>query len=488
MIDHKYWNVKSSILIVHDGNETSGNVEDFAHILCSKNILNVAFFNLRIPSKLTAFNKFNQAKYDYWNASLDDWNNIMHFKAKDLFGYKIKISQYGVYPRAVHINNKIMGSDHFLLNTMLEYLNGSYDFTSPNDSNSFLSTMTDVLEGRSEINFNLRLYFKKGSKRLNGTWSYPYETSRICVIVPHVPLNTFKVPIYTKENTLYLVSCFAIGFLWYFAAKSQYSAMVILFELIRVTSLSAIPFRLNAITEKILVMCSVWLAFFYVNLIQTSLIAFMIKPNFPSNMNTIQELNDSGLPIHVPNGYLQMMNQIDAQLYDTFFLSKFNESKWRAYSAVQDGLFPLPAFLVFEYNVKEYLKSIANYHEGIPYWHLVDECLYFSFSAYLFQKHSPYLEYFNEVMIRTREAGLDKIWKLKSTIELAPYSKIYQNVVKEYFGQPESELTLTFCDLLFIFYLYLIALAIAVLIFVCEIIQHKRTVMRGKRITDIETI
>jgi hypothetical protein len=151
------------------------------------------------------------------------------------------------------------------------------------------------------------------------------------------------------------------------------------------------------------------------NTFQGSLTSYIAVPKYLPEINTLKQLDKSGLGIFVSpviESYLTLdkNDKIMANLWRKF-RPRPNHSVTANCLNLKDGM----AELLNDYSARYYLRSKQYIKEGYPLLHRVKQNVLSIYSVYGVPRHSPLLPRFNVIISRIVEAGLQMKWNSDSS-------------------------------------------------------------------------
>ncbi|GAB0097113.1 hypothetical protein DMENIID0001_127120 [Sergentomyia squamirostris] len=472
--DSFFWDVaQTKILLISFSLDNEDNIR-IVKTFSEEHIPKVAV--LLPNSSFLIHNRFlpgNNLKILPGNSSLDE---VFPNKLRHLHGFEFRLSQYGIFPRSMVINDRVYGFDGHLLDTILEYFNSTYQLMAPGWSpDIFYRTVDDVLHDKADFNFNLRILFEKSYQEAKISWLYPLRVNSLCVVVPHAPprsvVDAILQPLLSLPTLIYLI--FMMMVLIALILSIRTDPLTIVFNVVRISTLSPIPRLAGTQTESVLVVSSLFLSFFFINRMQSIVTAFLVWPGFNDNIHTVAELNASRYSILIPDGVMELMESVNHG-YDEYFLkNKFVISDLRPEHARHLAAEDLNGFVVYAFNVDPRALNAANEDGTQPLLHLMDECLFHSIASYVFQKHSPFVAPFNRVLQQIHEAGLLNRWTDIAAPEIVHLNRSMDRLYGIAAYQ-SRKLNLGFDDLYFTFYLYYIGVALGTVVFTLELLLYHR--------------
>ncbi|XP_054010934.1 uncharacterized protein LOC128893751 [Hylaeus anthracinus] len=140
---------------------------------------------------------------------------------------------------------------------------------------------------------------------------------------------------------------------------------------------------------------------------QSSLVSSLSKPFHYPQLNTLEDVVDSGKILFTKYANLKNVFQDDMPV-DRALLRKIrvvNETKSTKYMVAYENMIAITRY---------FSMVLGNYafhdKDGNPLLHVVDECPMNYRVSYVLRSQSPYMERVNFVLLRLKEAGLFSVW------------------------------------------------------------------------------
>ncbi|EFA00231.1 hypothetical protein TcasGA2_TC003059 [Tribolium castaneum] len=395
--------------------------------------------------------------------------------------FPLKVTMFVKFPTAILEMPKLLrqnpiykshrtigGLDGFLLKTMADYLNFDVDII--DDFNPIIygevlpngtitGSLATIANNEAHISTNGRFLVDYGTDKVEFT--IPYETDRICAIVPksmRVPqwlifVHCFDTSIWLALGTVYLVCCT----FWYYIGPSRHHQ--VFWQIF--TIFVGIPANITPTHKQLFFLfgCIV-LNIIILSVVQSSLIKAITTPTFYKEINTLDDLDKAGFPI--------------ATKFYTFDNASITHRNLR-----KKQVGPIANIL----DIVAYQRNMAkiererdlsffircNYldEDGTPLLHILKECFTTYFISYIVPKGSALLHIFNKVILRLVEGGLTIKW----------YNDVQFSVILEKTYASDGNKSLwrpyTLYDIQTAFFLWLLGSIIAILTFVGEICRKK---------------
>ena len=225
--------------------------------------------------------------------------------------------------------------------------------------------------------------------------------------------------------------------------------------------------------ERILVFSWVLTCFLINIFLQTKITSFLAIKKYYPEINTIEELFSSGLPLYsIPNQIVEVKKKYNGTKYEAYADSLISISSNEGlmdqmiYRADVDEM---PAFLT-EHDIAVFISRCKNFRKnGAQVYHLVKESIIPNFQSYKVIHNSPLLPILNKKLRRLEEAGFIGLWAKKTIFNATVEGFLFPEGCDD--GRSARPLSL---DVTAIWFLILvIGYSLATTVFVVEIMVDK---------------
>ncbi|KAF7271227.1 hypothetical protein GWI33_015856 [Rhynchophorus ferrugineus] len=306
-------------------------------------------------------------------------------KLRNLYGYKLKIQMFYVDDTLLpKENGDCSGVDCDTIKYIFKYLNASYDIL-PYENNVtfghyFTAGIHNIKIERSDMLANSVTLFPE---------HLPYSTSpfrqmQMVIVLPKAP----EIPIFGNIFHVYNTEIWVCwGFL-----KLLFSISFYLFKKYM---------HVNTYGVRIFLILYFLYSIEFTNSFQGSIITALTTPKYRKNIDTLEELIQSGIPIYSEHTFIKYM----AEKYKKHFrMMHYNEEEDRLSNLTLDG-----AYLVPDYWVDLLMRKRTQ--DGKPYseiYHVVKERVSgHGVVTFLVRNKSPYREIFRQLSVKRLDFGLD---------------------------------------------------------------------------------
>ncbi|PSN55153.1 Ionotropic receptor [Blattella germanica] len=409
-----FWNPRADYFIYHI---TSS--ENACGLLNSKALLKSIWEKFRILN--IHFMCVFYSKFSWKIQSEFTSTEYLQKELKDLKGYPLRVSMFERRPTAMKTaSGEFSGVDGLVLRALAEYMNFIPIIQEPKDgteygylektNQTFTGSLGDILYNKADFSANTR--FIKDYATPDIEFTSPVMFDNLCIIVPKAellphwlaPFRAFTFQVFYVIFLTYL-TCSIIYYTLKHSLATPISVSECLFELFPVfLSLSVVRMPRSVSEKSLLISC---LAFGMIisALFQSRLVTVISKEDFAPDINTLEELAESGLSVGT-----RSLNLLDeSPLLKNKLLLLSTEDSVIGNIAFRRNIAGMTRLSSAQIHVLEYLNN-----DGSPQLHIVKECLRFYALAYVVEKGSPLLKRMNQILWRLIESGLIKRWTEES--------------------------------------------------------------------------
>ncbi|EFA05247.1 hypothetical protein TcasGA2_TC015398 [Tribolium castaneum] len=341
---------------------------------------------------------------------------------RDLHRLPLKIAMFVRFPTVMTVvpellranpiykSSGLVGLDGCLLSTLAGFLN--FDFTTVGDmghedfgwvlpNGTVTGSLGQVAGNRAQIGTNGRFITNYGTTDIEFT--VPYDSDKICVLVP----KSQKVPqwlmVFTCFNAIAwaciygtLVVCTIV---WY-RARGECRVFWEMFSVIHGIPVKIVP----TVGQSIFLFFCMVFNVIILSLVQGSFFKSFTTPTYFREIDTLEELDRSGLPI-ASNFY-----SFDGVGSKT--IANLKRRKVPSVPHIMDAVAYKRnvAKLERKRDIEAFIKTHYLDKDGTPLLHIVNECLTSYFISYIVPKGSALLAIFDHVILRIVESGLTLKW------------------------------------------------------------------------------
>jgi hypothetical protein len=354
----------------------------------------------------------------------------------DLHGYPLRVSIFPALLSAVPVLGprgkveRFEGSDGHTVACLAQYMNATVTLVPQRDSTLFgirskngtiLGASGDVAYGRADIASNSQ-YMKLGWFELE--YTYPHDANNLGILVrksKRVPqFRNLFLPFPNRVWRALICATVLTTTCWYFVRKygrdsvnkmavkvSINEAFFDVFRSFISGTLNTVP---TSIVARMFILTWILLGIIITSAFQGSLTSYIAVPKYLPEIDTLQQLDKSGLGIFVSpaiESYLTLDkdDEIMVSLWRKFETKRHHSLTARCLHLRDDM-----AELLNDYSIRYYLRSKQYIKEGYPLLHRVKQNVLSIYSVYGVPRHSSLLPRFNTIISRIVEAGLQIKW------------------------------------------------------------------------------
>jgi hypothetical protein len=416
----------------------------------------------------------------------------------DLHGYPLRVTMFLAYPRAPHIYGgpvnwqKNGGTDGNILREVSQLMNFTPVLHRPKDGikfgfrtkgGTFVGSVGDIVYGRSDIAFNSH-YIKN------------YDDAQIQFVTPPVVHDSIVILVPKSQlipGWLDLFECFCLAGLFFLLTSYVISVCFTTFirrclgTEINIYEFSRIALRilkmfltvpilgtreLTSFSEKVFASSCLLFGVLMVTAIQVTLVTEISSPNYYPDIDTLQQLAESGLPIatsyqNLLDTFSDSDNPTMIRLAENVRLENesFGIKERIAYKMDYAAITSLP-------NVPYFLARYTG-PSGNPLLHAVREKPRGYFLSYIVPKYSVYLRRINILTATLTESGLVDKWEADEVLE----NRIQQRYNHTHAGKSTLH-AYSMNDLQTAFFALMLGLSCGSVVFVAEIMTAFKLFLR----------
>jgi hypothetical protein len=414
--------------------------------------------------------------------------NVFFPSLSDLHGYPLRVSMFPDFRSVVPVLGpdgqveSFEGYDGHTVTSLAQYMNAVIVLVPQRDhalfglkfqNGTITGTIGDVAHGRADIASNSQ-YIKTDLLELE--YTYPHDTNNLCFIVPKSkPVPRFRNLFLSFSCNVWIVLACAMlltPICWYCVRKygqipvlektnniTMNDAFFDIFRSFIFGTLTTVP---TSILDRVFIITWVLLGIIITSAFQSSFSSYLAVPKYLPEINTLKQLDESGLGIFVSpavNSYmtLDINDEIMKNLWRKFKYERNSSliTDWVAWKRDMGAM-------CNQLSVRYYLRNGRYIKDEHPLLHRVKENILSIYSVYSVPRHSPFLPRFNVVISRLVEAGLQMKWTSDSLHQAALKGKM--TPVSTFQAAEPAPLSLT--HLQTAFYLLAIGLLCSTLIFI----------------------
>jgi hypothetical protein len=367
---------------------------------------------------------------------------MFEHKLDDLHGYSLRVTMFHVYPYAPPIvsgptnRHKCGGVDGNALDEVTQHMNFKPIINRPKDKikfgfkmsdGTFVGSIGEIVYGKSDIAFNSH-YIKNYEDAQIQFVNPPVLYDDIVVLVPKSQLipgwmDLFECFHFT--GLFFLLAFYVISVCFGTFVRKYLGFEINIYEISRIAicilkMFLTVPIvrirELASFSERIFASSCLLFGVLMVTAFQVFLVTEISSPNYYPEIDTLEQLAESGLPIATSyQGLLNTFSDIDNPTMirlarNVRFVSGNVDIKERiAYRMDYAAITSLS-------NVPHFLAKYTGPSDN-PLLHAVQEKPRRYFLSYVVPKHSPYVRRINIIIVTLIESGLVHKWEVDTLRE-----------------------------------------------------------------------
>lgn len=397
----------------------------------------------------------------------------------NLQGTKFRALLYPNNSTAIQIKGKyVAGTDWKALQLLSKYMNFTPIFLTPSDgtefghykNGGFTGPFKDLVDGKVDI--CMIGHFLRKYKKQQFISTYQVGRDYVSIVLPQATnLPHYNVIVQIFQNKIWCCLLFiyilatVVNILIFKFSRSNLqnlTSISVAFSIYQMIITGIVNVKSKKLSYRI------FLAFIFVtiliisNTFQGSLITFISMPLHYPNIDTVEDLIVSPLPIVISQNvwdeiYFEDPDMIDLtkKIQIETDLSKYAEGN-------------LALFVRVPYSHRFLYKNYVSYlyPESVKPFHIMEEYLIAYYITYVLPENSPHMKRVNYLLMLFQEHGLIQKWDsdtlffIKSVFLPQNYDQLNQKTTKPF----------TLEDLDFAFYLLYVGLTFSTFTFICECI------------------
>ncbi|KAJ3647490.1 hypothetical protein Zmor_019367 [Zophobas morio] len=409
------------------------------------------------------------------NLILNPLNNLNKFPLKIALFEQVPSSVSNI-PRLLKLNKSYkdlslsggsVGSDALLVATFAKYHNfepkivknlpGSFGHVQPDGSAG--GVLAEVLKKASDYGANRRLL---GYEPHGYEFTVPYSSDKICAVAPKsekVPRGLALITCFDKLSwIMFFVMSILCAIFWFFVRRDN--VFKVLQEVY--SFLLGVPSKVVPSTHQMVFLTSCMiLNVIVLGVIQGSLFTDFTTSRYYKEINTLEEVDRTGLPI-MTFAWL-IVNDSNSEIL-TRLKRKSMPDSYDMWDIVAYHRNVVAIDRQFEVEVA--LRTNFTGRSGVPLLHIVDESIATYLQACIIPQGSPFLPIFNEIIVRMFEGGFILKWD-NDVVDSLMIERINETSVEEEFKPFRLE------DVQVAFYVVSVGYVCSMAAFLGEILKSK---------------
>lgn len=308
------------------------------------------------------------------------------------------------------------------MNAIFVYTNAREKFNGSKNSGTF----GDIRSGRASFGFNSETYLREFHEDVIQA-SYSFERNDICILVPNgAPEPTLYNLMYTLTPLTWAIIIASIflmvtAYRWMQSLQTRllgierhnYNTLItfsIHFQSFFGDSISSLP---TSSSLRVLIVCWCVYSFLINTAFTAKLISSLVLPRHEADIDTLEDLGKSPLNIVHPDFVSKTLWQgleDDKLLFDSLRDQMIPMSIDRLYALAKEDR-ESNAYVMANYAAKFLKKTNFDPTTSRSFYHIMQECLFYSPKVYPIEQGSAYLVRINELLGRFHEMGFIAKWE-----------------------------------------------------------------------------
>ncbi|KAJ3663162.1 hypothetical protein Zmor_007468 [Zophobas morio] len=458
---HKFWNSRKEnhFVICRRVNDIKF-LPGLMQTIWKQHILNFVVVLVWKRLEIFSYNPFkeeviNVTSHKFWHL------HLFPDKLSNLYGYQLRVSLFSYFPLITKENGEWMGEDYIRLQLVTSMINATFKIIEPPENTFFGGAYNDVMNDVTDFCFISHYYMHylyQGAE-----YTYTHQPDQIIAVVPFQHQTLFhSYTIFSIFNiTVWVSSISMITILVIFTTIiNLLKTKVVQINCLEYFSAclgNYLPsFDTKPFTIKIVLLIFILTCIIIRTAFQCFLISTFLTPKPDDKITTISEFRKSNLNIYT-SAFLANMILFNENLGARVFNMSGPERTKRLYSLDTSASYIITLTLA-----NKFMATVKSKYARPPFY-ILEEALVPGMDMYFFQRHSPYLEKFDECLLRQKQYAL-------SEIRIHSGSSLKENISRS----ENSHIALRMEHLQSVFHIFEIGLGLSVIVFMCEILFKNR--------------
>ncbi|EFA00319.1 hypothetical protein TcasGA2_TC003157 [Tribolium castaneum] len=443
------WSPKSRIFFIIAGTVNNFSViEESLEIIWSRKILNFVLVFVNTQINVLSYNGFAQEKIVNLTNSRDFFPN----KLLDINGHVLKIGMFKDTPRNTkNSKGQWYGPDYELLEAITFMMNATLQIVESAQEEHFNGLYDNVLNGIVDFSF-IPLYKFDTFSQID--FSYPRKLENLVVLVPkagQIPQESYLFLIFDYKIWLsvlvflFLISC-VLKQAQFVVKKRQNSFIYWLFEAWKCFIGSGGTTSFGRKETPVKFILTVWMlgSIIVSACFQCSFTSSFTKPKYFDEINTLDDLRQTGLRIFCADYYKNYLLKVESYGLHTQLVFVSTRKMYEIRKGKDAG----KVSFVEVFSRAVILAKLYGYH-------IVKEPLATGYTVNYFQKNSPYMDEVHRCVLLDQEVGLSK--KADQNLIIPPD---HEDAI--------TSVNITFSHLKSLFLILLCGYHVSFVVFLCE--------------------
>ncbi|KAI5745657.1 hypothetical protein M8J76_013165 [Diaphorina citri] len=371
-------------------------------------------------------------------------NRFIRNRIKNLYGYPMKVVMFAVKQKAIKMKDgtftgkkdegwNFTGTDGLLLQLISNHMNFTPIITEPPDGNrygwrspdgNFTGMLGELINSRAEMGFNS--IFIKNYHTTDIAFTTAFDVDDVCLVVPKSDLKPEWQGIFLAfdETTwlLIVLTYFVCVIVWYYIKSVIYDsfdhALLVLnvFQAFILAPLHQVP---KYYSEKMIFLSILLFTLVISNSFQGSLVRLLTHPIYEPDINSLADLDESGLPIRsTANNLRETFETYDNGnvIYRNLF-NKFVFTPDKSENILTRISYRRDAAGIVRKNIAT--QAMKNYiKDDKVLLHIVPECPISYNLALMFKKQSLYIHVINDIILLLVQSGILNSYYITNTTSI----------------------------------------------------------------------
>jgi hypothetical protein len=374
-----------------------------------------------------------------------------------------KLLKYNPIYKNLSWSKGFAGLDGFVMGSLAESLN--FDVVvlgNPENSLGMASVnkpptgcLRDVVERRAVFGANSRFLIDYSLPEIEFT--VPHSSEELCMVVPKAAKMPNWASIFNSFTAMswaiITLTCIICTIFWYcISSKTFAKASWTIFSILMGTPTKIVP---KMGQSQFLAACMIFNVVI-LGVLQGSLFKSFTTISYHADINTLEELDESGLPIATSLwSFIRPNSELLKRLEKKTVHRSMGYLDTVAYKRNISVCEPRA-------HIEFLMKTKYVQDDGLPLLHIINECLTTFLMTYVVRKGSAFLTVFNNVIAKVVESGLTVKWNNDIVDSLA-----IEKIINLSRNRTRVK-SFSLYDVQSAFYLIIIGYIFAILLFLCE--------------------
>lgn len=401
-------------------------IYDVSELIWQHSILNFVLIYETPHLNVIGYNPFNKTILNFTH--IDFPNDIFPNKFDNLYGYEIKVAIYNDFPRNIYKDGQFRGLDGNLLNLILTFLNATAKYY-------YFETAFEsiICLGRKDADL-LFISVSALSNHDGLQFSQSMGMEDLVVIVPrqkeHISISQLFHLFHDKLTwIIYILFWTGVIIITHSIRKIEKSSRTTVvktfMDILAIGMALPIPdYNSNGTATKILFLFLFFCTLIFQSLFNGTLLGLFINLHTYNNIKTLQELEDTHMPIFIDTVYLNSAATFNPVITNFQNATQINMLK-EVITLKEDRAYALTESYYVHTFAGSYEKSLKMERQLKKTYNILKEHVIPSVRVYLFNFKTPYIDVVNKIIRIDQECMLSNhvnshIYNSKSHVKSSP--------------------------------------------------------------------